>query len=135
VVLSFLFGAAMRSFTRRPLAVLVPRTLFLFYAIPVTVAVIVGTFHFNEISPSYLLAVHPDGYKLSNYWVSDYFKHMLLVASACVVASTVFDGRNGKRWITMLLLASLVFVVAQVALIAATGASVAQLQSSRTFLI
>jgi O-antigen ligase len=135
VVIAFLLQAAGRRFTARPLAVLVPRTLLLYYVVPLVIAVVVGSMHFKEISSIYLVKTHPDGYTLGNYWVSDFFKKGLLVAVACVLASTVYAARNGRRWIVMLTLASMVFVLAQVALVLATGVGADQLQRSRAFFI
>lgn len=135
VVLSFLLQFGARALTSRPLRMLVPRTVVLFYAIPVTVAVVIGTLHFKEMSAVYLLKTHPEGYRLSTYLISDYFKHMLLVAVACVLGSAVYAARGGRRWIIMMCVAALVFVAAQVALTLATGISADQLQRSRAFFI
>ena len=135
VVMSFLLNAAARALTSRPLAMLVPRTVVLFYALPVTVAAVVGAFHFKEMSIIYLLKSHPEGFKLGNYFISDYFKHMLLVATACVLASSVYEARSGRRWIVVACLAAMVFVVAQVVLTAATGISADELQRTRTFFL
>jgi O-antigen ligase len=135
VVLSFLLQACMRQLTSKPMAVLVPRTLFLFYAVPVTVAVVIGTFHFKEISAIYLVKTHPEGYTLSTYWISVYFMRLLLVATACVVASAVYEARAGRRWIVTASLAAMVFVVAQVILTAVSGISASDLQRSRAFFL
>lgn len=133
VALAFLLQAALRQLTPRPLAVVVPRTLIWFYAVPVTFAVVVGSFHFKEISSIYLLQTHPEGYTLANYWVSEYFKRMLLVAAACVLGSSVYAARSGRRWIILSCAASLVFVVAQVVLTLTTGISAGDLLSNRDF--
>jgi O-antigen ligase len=135
VVLAFLLQVAMRKLTARPMAVLVPRTLFLYYVVPVTVAVIVGSFHFKEIGRLYVLNNFPDGYTLANYWVSHYFKHLLLVAVACVIASTVFEAGTGRKIILMALLAPMVFVVAQMIITAQSGLDAYRLQSARAFLV
>jgi O-antigen ligase len=135
VVLAFLLHAALRRLTARPIDVLVPRTLFVFYVVPVTVAVVVGTFHFREMSPFYVWKNYPDGYTLANYWISHYFKHMLLVATACVLASAVYAARSGRRWMLISSLAALVFVVAQVVLTASSGISAEALQRSRAFFL
>ena len=134
VVLSFLLQVGMRKLTSRPMAVLVPRTLFWYYVVPVTVALVVGTFHFKEIGRLYVLNTYSDGYTVVNYWVSHYFKHMLLVAVACVIASTVVEQRTGRRIIIMAGLAAMVFVVAQMIITAQSGLNAYQLQSSRSFL-
>jgi O-antigen ligase len=134
VVLSFLLRVALRQLTSRPLAVLVPRTLLLYYVVPVTVAVIVGSFHFKEIGRLYVLYAFPDGYTLGNYWVSHYFKHLLLVAVACVLASTAFEAGTGRRFIVLAMLAPMVFVVAQMIITAQSGLDAYKLQSSRAFL-
>jgi len=133
VAVSFLLLAALRGMTARPLMVLVPRQLFWFYAVPLTVAVVVGTTHFREMSAFYLLKTHPEGYKITTYWISDYFKHLLLVAAACVLASTVYQARSGRRWIALFTLAALLFVVAEIALTALSG-GVATAVGQRNFL-
>jgi O-antigen ligase len=135
VVLSFLLQFGARALTARPLQMLVPRTVLLFYAVPVTVAAVIGTLHFKEMSAVYLLKTHPEGYKLTTYLVSDYFKHMLLVAVACVLGSAVYAAKSGRRWIIMMSVAVLVFVAAQVALTLATGISADQLQRTRAFFV
>ncbi|MGE5116998.1 MAG: O-antigen ligase family protein [Betaproteobacteria bacterium] len=133
VTLAFLLQAGVRRFTAKPLAVLVPPTLFWFYVVPLAVAVVFGSLHFKEMSAAYLVKTHPEGYKLTTYWASDWFKHLLLVAAACVLGSAVYAARSGRRWMAMFALAALVFVLAQFVLTAATGVSLEALQDSRAF--
>jgi hypothetical protein len=86
---AFLFQAAARRFSARPLHVVLPKTLVVYYIVPVTLAAVIGSMHFNEITSFYRAVNKLDVYTLKTYWISIYFKPMLLVAMACVVASMV----------------------------------------------
>ena len=112
----------------------VSRELLLYYVLPVTLACVIGTFHLGEIPHHFLAANKLDKFSLADYWISQYFKTMLLVLVACVIGAAVVEYGKAMRFATALCVAAVGFVLAMVVLIGLTGVSLDRLKDSRSFL-
>lgn len=123
------------SSRRAPAPLPVGRELLLYYLLPVTLAVVVGTTHLSEIPQFYLVFNKMEAFGLSQYWVSLYLKSMLLVLCACIFGAAVMEYGKGLRFAVAMSVAAVLFVVAMLVLIAVTGISLDKLKDARSFLV
>jgi O-antigen ligase len=130
----YLLRMALLKMTGRPAALPYDRELLLYYVLPVTLSVMIGTLHLSEI-PSYFLIINKiEHYGLKEYWISQYFKTMLLVLTACIVGAAVVEYGRGQRYAIALAVSATLFVLAMLALVAVTGMSLDRLKDARGFL-
>jgi len=134
VCLAFLLRWLLFRMAGRNLVVPVGRQLVWYYLAPVTAAMLIGTPHLGEIAKHYLAYSNFDSYGLKEYWISLYFKMMLLVVIACIIGAAVVERGNGLRFAIITVLSGVLFVFAIVAVVASTGASLEQLKNARSLL-
>jgi O-antigen ligase len=131
----YLLRAVLGTMLHKPLQLPLPRELLLYYVLPVTLACVVGTFHLREIPQHFLMVSKLDAYTLKDYWVSQYFKNMLLVLTACITGAAVVErGGKGLRFALAITVSAVLFVAAMVVLIGVTGMSLERLKDARSFL-
>jgi O-antigen ligase len=113
----------------------VPRTLLLYYAVPVTLALAIGYTHLDEIT--YLQLVEGELKKIGfkEYVIGVYVKQMLVVVMAVVIGASVIERKGGRLLLATGLLAGVLFVSAMAVLLGASGASPDVLRTSRNFLL
>lgn len=136
-----LFGIAAMFFARLALQFLAGRQLKLPFPRPVVLyvavmilGIVIGTFHLDEITPSFLFITHIEKYGLKEYVVGFWAKEMIVVAVAGMIAWLVNNqiGRDG-RWIMWVAIGSgTLFVLMMFYVFAAQGFPVARLRSDRT---
>lgn len=134
VCASFALRWVLRRTGGRPLAVPVGRELFWLYLVPVTLAMLVGSLHLDEISVHYMSLNKMASYGLKDYWLSMYLKMMLMVAFACVLGAGIVQHGKGMRFVVATVVSGVLFVAAIVAVVVSTGASLQQLQNARDLL-
>ncbi|MEW6706231.1 MAG: O-antigen ligase family protein [Pseudomonadota bacterium] len=130
----YLLRMVLARMSRKPAHLPVERELLLFYVLPVTMAAVVGTMHLGEIPQYFLVVSKIEKYGLKEYWISHYFKTMLLVLTACIMGAAVVEYGKGKRFAVALAVSAVLFVLAMMALIAISGMSLDRLKDARSFL-
>lgn len=113
----------------------VERELVLYYLLPITLAAMVGSMHVGEIPQHFLVANQLEHFNLRDYWISQYFKTMLLVFVACIIGAAVVEYGKGMRFGIALAVSAVVFVLAIGVLVAVTGVSLSRLKDDRSFLV
>lgn len=130
----YLLRAVLGTMLHKPLPLPLPRELLLYYVLPVTLASMIGSLHLREIPPHFLMFSKLDAYTLKDYWVSQYFKNMLLVLTGCIAGAAVVERGKGLRFALAISVSAVLFVAAMVVLIAVTGMSLERLKDARSFL-
>lgn len=131
---SFLLHWTLARARGRLLVVPVTRELVWYYLVPLTFATCVGSMHLSEISAHYLAFNKTGSFGLSQYWISNYTKQVLLVALACVVGASVVERGRGRGVATTVIVSGVLLTAAIVAVIVSTGATLSQLQNVRDLL-
>ncbi len=122
---------ALRS-SRVPLPI--PRTLLLYYLVPVTLATIIGCTHLDEITEFYLRKSQLERYGFKEYVISSYLKNTLLVVTALIMATSVIERKNARFIVVAACLSPLLFVLGMIAVMGGAGFSMEDLRNSRSFL-
>jgi O-antigen ligase len=130
----YLLRMGLLKLAGRPAPLPFDRELLLFYVLPVTMAAVIGTTHLGEIPPYFLVLAKIEHYGLKEYWISQYFKTMLLVLTACIMGAAVVEYGKGQRFAIALAVSAVLFVLAMMGLIALTGMSLDRLKDARSFL-
>jgi len=130
----YLLRMGLLKLAGRPAPLPFDRELLLFYVLPVTMAAVIGTTHLGEIPPYFLVLAKIEHYGLKEYWISQYFKTMLLVLTACIMGAAVVEYGKGQRFAIALAVSAVLFVMAMLGLIALTGMSLDRLKDARSFL-
>lgn len=134
VFVSFLIRWVRTRLIDRPLAVPVPRELVLWYWLPITIGMVIGTFHLGDISIHYLRMNEIHAVGVREYWVGLYVKAMLLVATACILGAAVVENAKAMRFMIATVVSGVLFVGAMVMTVVSTGATLQQLQQERGLL-
>lgn len=109
---AFIMRVVLSRMVGRRIEVPVPRWLLWFYVLPVTAGFMIGTFHLNEI-PSHIVQFYDGNIGgLGQYWVSLYFKSMLIVFSICILASAIIEYGDGKRFVIAAVFSGVLFSIA-----------------------
>lgn len=112
----------------------VSRQLIWLYIVPLVAASMIGTLHLGEIAKHYLVELDITSYGLKEYWVSFFFKAMLLVAIAGIIGASVVERGRGQLFAVTMVTSAVIFVFASLAVMAMSGASLEQLRHARGFL-
>lgn len=134
VSMSFLLRSVLSNMNGTKLPFPLKQELFWFYLVPIAFATMNGTFHLDEIPAHLSSADGADSYTVRQYWISFYFKSMLLVAAACILGAAAVEQRDALRFAKLTIWSGLLYVVLIVVVISATGASLDQLKNARGFL-
>lgn len=120
--------------TGRQVPVPVARELVIWYWLPITIGMVIGTMHLDEISIHYLRMNGMVSFGIKEYWVGLYLKAFLMVAACCFMGSTVVETGKAMRYIVATVASGVVFVLAIVIVVVSTGATLQQLQNERGLL-
>lgn len=135
VCASFVLRWALMRMVGRQIVIPVTREFIGLYFVVVTAATLIGTLHLGEIPRHFVLSQGFESYGLKEYWISFYFKMMLLViATVCVMGAAVVENGKGLRFAVLSVISGVLFVFAVFAVIAASGASLDHLRHIRNFL-
>jgi len=130
----YLLRMTLLRMSNRPAPLPLERELLLYYVLPVTMAAVVGTLHLNEIPQYFLVVSKIEKFGLKEYWISHYFKTMLLVLTACIMGAAVVERGKGQRFAIALAVSAVLFVAAMCVLMAFSGMSLDKLKDARSFL-
>lgn len=134
VCLAFLLRWMLHRMAGKHIVFPVGHALGWLYLLPLTIATLVGSLHVGEISQIFLAFSHQDSFDLKEYWVSLYFKATLMVMIACIFGAAVVERGEGLRFAVATVVSGVTFVLALVAVILGTGASLEDLKNARTLL-
>lgn len=119
----------------RRVPVPIERELIVWYWLPITVGMVIGTMHLGEISIHYMRMNGLVEYGFKEYWVGFYLKAFLMVAACCFMgAAVVENGGKAMRYVAATAVSGVIFVVAIVVVVVSTGATLQQLQNERGLL-
>lgn len=133
VCFSFLVRWLMYRLGGRRIEVPIPRELILFYFVPFTLAMMIGSTHLNEI-PSHLYGAKlptEGGYGFYDYWISFYFKTMLLVAAVFALGASVIEGKKSNHYVWLVVVSGCLYSAGIFAVVALSGYSLDQLRYIR----
>ena len=111
--------------------IVIPKPFVLLFLIPLTIGFLNGSVHLGEI-PNYM-NLRNDGVITSQsyYWISLYFKNLLMVAAVFIVASVILENRGGIGFIRAYVIAGCLLFLVGVAFFLLSGRSLDQAIYSR----
>lgn len=129
---SFTLRWILRRAQGRPMVLPITRELVWLYCVPLTIAMIIGSFHLGQIPNNYLFVNSLASLNLKDYWVSMYVKiFVLMLVMACVCGAAVVEEGKSLRFAVVTIISGVLFVAAIVAVVLSTGASLDQLRLTR----
>lgn len=134
VIMVFVAQRVLQSLRSTPMELPIPRTLVLYHLLPVTIAMMIGYTHLDEITQFFLRQNEMDSYGFKPYVIGAYLKNTLLIVAALVMAASVVEHRNARFILVAACLSPVLFVLGMIAVMFSSGFSIDELRTSRRFL-
>lgn len=119
----FILRIVLSRMVGRRIDVPVPASLVWLFFVPVTIGFLNGSIHLSEIPQHMVFAFDGKIGQLRDYWISLYFKNMLMVFATFILASAIIEYGHAKRYAITIVLSGVIFILIGVLLFVSSGRS------------
>ena len=110
----------------------VSRELLWLYAVPVTLAMVVGSQHMSEVPSHLLLVLKMESYNIIDYWIRLYVRNFVfIVLVSILIGAAIAQTGRGLRYVIASTFSGVLFAGAIFVAIVSTGLSADRLVSAR----